>query len=154
MHTYTYDNQRRQIADSVTTLGSGIDGTVRKIAKTYNWFGALETASLLDANNSVINQLRYEYDWNRNLSRLYSNLDGAVNTSTTGYVAYAAEEAEDYISIVAHIMGLDMGYSMECVSKSRVFTCYGIIAKNRLFMQMCFCPNIEKHLKDKATDPR
>jgi len=88
VRTWIYDAQRREIADEVTMLGSGVDGTVRKITRTYNTFGALETISSLDASNAVVNQNRYEYDTNQRLAKLYSNTSGAVNTSSTPYIEY------------------------------------------------------------------
>jgi hypothetical protein len=95
VHTYAYDAQRRAIADEVTTLGSDVDGTVRKITKTYNSFGALETISSLDASGNVVNQNRYEYDTNQNLFKLYSNPSGAVTIASTPYIQYTYDATKN-----------------------------------------------------------
>ncbi len=36
VHNYTYDNFGRQISDTVTTLGTGVDGGVLRIDTAYN----------------------------------------------------------------------------------------------------------------------
>lgn len=82
-----YDSQRRQIADTVATLGASVDGNVRKITRSYNTFGALEKISTLDAQNSVLNEIKYEYDTSRRLKRLYQSHSGAVGPSAP-YLEY------------------------------------------------------------------
>jgi len=38
-HSYSYDTLARQTADAVTTLGSGVDGAVRRIVTAYDGQG-------------------------------------------------------------------------------------------------------------------
>ncbi|MDR1479895.1 MAG: hypothetical protein LBJ00_13255, partial [Planctomycetaceae bacterium] len=65
--TFSYDAYRRPIADTVTTLGNGVDDTVRKIARTYTTQGALEKVSSIDSQNTILNEVKYEYDANLKL---------------------------------------------------------------------------------------
>src|SRR5882724_822451 len=44
-HAYEYDRLGRLVEDRVTALGTGIDGTVRRIAQRYNRVGRLESVS-------------------------------------------------------------------------------------------------------------
>jgi hypothetical protein len=76
------------IADAVTSLGAGVDGLVRKIGKTYAWNGAQESVSSYDASNAVVEETKYEYDNNQNLSKMYQSHSGSVNTAVTPYVGY------------------------------------------------------------------
>lgn len=43
VHTYEYDALGRRTADVVTTLGTGVDGTVRRIGRSYEVRGMVET---------------------------------------------------------------------------------------------------------------
>ena len=74
---------------SVTTLGSGVDGSVRKIGRTYTWSGALASLTSYNASDAILNEIKYEYDSNHMLSRLYQSHSGAVNVFTTPYLQYS-----------------------------------------------------------------
>ena len=78
-----YDNQRCRISDIVVTLGSGVDGLARKIGRSYTWNGTLASVSSYDSSNVVLDEIKYEYDANRKLAKLYQSHNGSVNTSTT-----------------------------------------------------------------------
>ncbi|MCL2711149.1 MAG: hypothetical protein FWE95_09745, partial [Planctomycetaceae bacterium] len=88
LRTFTYDNQRRLTADTVTTLGTNVDGTVRKIGRTYAWNGALASVVSYNASNAILDEIKYEYNANQKLYRLYQSHSGAVNVSTTPYIQY------------------------------------------------------------------
>jgi len=111
-HTYLYDVQRRETTDEVTTLGSGVDGTVRKITRIYNSFGALETISSWNASNAVVNQNHYVYDTNQRLARIYSNPSGVVNTSSTPYIEYTYDAAKNLRTMsMKYPSGVTVNYS-------------------------------------------
>ena len=47
-HTYAYDALGRVTQDRATALGSGVDGTVRRIGRTYDARGMVESVSSYD----------------------------------------------------------------------------------------------------------
>src|SRR5205823_2605885 len=49
VHQYTYDVLGRLTIDAVTTLGSGVDGAVRRIEYAYDAHGNLSTITSYDA---------------------------------------------------------------------------------------------------------
>jgi YD repeat-containing protein len=49
VHAYDYDLRGRRTQDRVTTLGSGVDGAVRRIATTYTPLDRVETITSYDA---------------------------------------------------------------------------------------------------------
>ena len=63
-HSYSYDTLSRPTADAVTTLGSGVDGTVRRIATGYSPLGAGYLFTSYDAasGGNVINQVKEEFN--------------------------------------------------------------------------------------------
>src|SRR5260370_29385242 len=58
LHTYTYDVLGRQTSDSVTTLGGGVDGAVRRIDTAYDGQGNayLLTSYGTTGGGTVVNQ--------------------------------------------------------------------------------------------------
>jgi RHS repeat-associated protein len=82
VRTFSYDSYRRPITDSVTTLGNGVDGTIRKITRNYTTRGALEKVSSIDSTNAILNEVKYEYDANLKLKKLQQSYSGTVTTST------------------------------------------------------------------------
>ena len=60
VHTYSYDVLGRQTADAVTTLGSGVDGAVRRIETAYDTQGNPYLFTSYDAasGGSVVNQVQ------------------------------------------------------------------------------------------------
>ncbi len=63
-HTLAYDILGRVTADAVTTLGSGVDGVVRRVETAYNGQGnvALVTSYDAAAAGSVVNQVARGYN--------------------------------------------------------------------------------------------
>ncbi|MDR0610649.1 MAG: hypothetical protein LBG58_11100, partial [Planctomycetaceae bacterium] len=113
VRTFLYDSYRRPIVDSVTTLGSNVDGTVRKISRTYTTQGALEKVSSIDLTNAVLNEVKYEYDANLKLKKLQQSYSGAVTTSTPS-LEYSYDSAHDNrLSGVVYPSGKVIGYSYD-----------------------------------------
>jgi RHS repeat-associated protein len=90
VHTYTYDVLGRQISDAVTTLGSGVDGSVRRIDTAYDTQGNPYLLTSYDAasGGNVVNQVQRAYNGLGQLTAEYQSHSGAVNTSTTPVVQY------------------------------------------------------------------
>jgi RHS repeat-associated protein len=94
VHTYAYDVLGRETSDAVTTLGSGVDGAVRRIETTYDTQGNPYLVTSYDAasGGSVVNQVQRVYNGLGQLTGEYQSHSGAVNTSTTPEVQYAYVE--------------------------------------------------------------
>ncbi len=94
VHTYSYDVLGRQTADAVTTLGTGVDGTVRRIETAFNTQGLpyLYTSFSAASGGSVVNQVEDVYNGLGQLITEYQSHSGVVNTSTTPSVQYAYVE--------------------------------------------------------------
>jgi RHS repeat-associated protein len=93
-HTYSYDVVGRQTTDTVTTLGSGVDGAVRRLETAYNTQGLpyLYTSYDSSAGGSVVNQVQDVFNGLGQLITEYQAHSGAVNTSTSPKVQYAYVE--------------------------------------------------------------
>ena len=48
VHVYEFDNLGRLLHDRVTTLGSGVDGTVRRISTAYDVAGHVKSVTSFD----------------------------------------------------------------------------------------------------------
>ena len=90
VHQYAYDTAGREISDTVTTLGAGVDGSVRRIDTTYNAQGLayLLTSYADTAGTTIVNQVENIYNGLGQLAFQYQALTGAVDVSTTPYVQY------------------------------------------------------------------
>ena len=92
VHTYDRDKLGRVLHDRVTTLGSGVDGAIRRLSTSYDVRGL--TSKLTSWNNAsvnsgdVVNECQFAYNSFRQLIADYQNHSGAVNTSTTPKVQY------------------------------------------------------------------
>src|SRR5947208_5174092 len=78
VHTYTYDVLGRVTADAVTTLASGVDGTVRRIEYAYDGQGNTYLLTSYDAasGGNVVNQVQREYDGLGQLTTEYQAVSG------------------------------------------------------------------------------
>jgi len=77
------------VANTVSTpVSLGVDGPVRKVGRTYNFWGDVETITCFDESEAVVNQIRFEYNNSRKLLRLYQSFDGAVDPLSTPYLEY------------------------------------------------------------------
>ena len=95
VHTYAYDAQRRLTSDSATTLGTGINGSIRSIARTYDILGRLShitSYSGVTGTGNVVNDVLYTYDVSGRLSTLYQNANGAATTSSKA-ITYAYDDS-------------------------------------------------------------
>jgi RHS repeat-associated protein len=95
-HDYNYDVLGRQTLDSVTTLGSGVDGTVMALGTNYNSQGLpYQETSYSNANGTgVVNQDQDVYNGLGQLAGEYQSVSGAVNTSTTPEVQYGYSDPD------------------------------------------------------------
>ncbi len=93
VHSYTYDVLGRQTADAVTTLGSGVDGTVRLITTAYDSQGNAYLFTSYDATSSgtVVNQVKREFNGLGQLTKEWQEHSGAV-TGSSSNVQYAYSE--------------------------------------------------------------
>ena len=66
MRTLDYDKLGRLQHDRVTTLGSGVDGTVRRITRSYEVRGLLQNLTSYDnataGSGTVVNDVQYAYN--------------------------------------------------------------------------------------------
>ena len=97
IHTYTYDVLGRMTSDAVTTLGSGVDGSVRRIQYAYDGQGNqyLVTSYNAASSGSIVNQVENLYNGLGQLIQQYQAVGGAVNTETTPSVQYSYVDLYD-----------------------------------------------------------
>lgn len=90
VHDYLYDRLGRQSEDRVTTLGTGIDGSVRRIAFTYNLLDQPEkiTSTSTAIGRTIVNDIQYNYNDFQQLTVEYQSHGGAASTSSTPKVTY------------------------------------------------------------------
>ena len=91
VHTLTYDVLGRVVSDAVTTLGSGVDGAVRRIETAYDGQGNAYLVTSYDAasSGSIVNQVQRAFNGLGQLITEWQAHGGAVNTSTSPKVQYA-----------------------------------------------------------------
>ncbi|MBN8625807.1 MAG: RHS repeat-associated core domain-containing protein [Planctomycetes bacterium] len=89
-HEYRYDLLGRATDDVVTALGTGIDGAVRRLGRSYDVRGLWhQLTSYADTGGTtVVNQVQNQYDGFRQPTTQYQAHDGAVNTANTPNVQY------------------------------------------------------------------
>lgn len=90
-HTLTYDILGRVVSDAVTTLGSGVDGSVRRIETAYDTQGNAYLFTAYDAatSGSIVTQTQRQFNGLGQLTREWQSRGSAVNTSTSPSVQYA-----------------------------------------------------------------
>lgn len=64
VHGYSYDAVGRMTADAVTTLGTGVDGTIRRQEYRYDALGRGTLLTAYDAveGGAVVNEVRRAYN--------------------------------------------------------------------------------------------
>ena len=90
VHVYTYDVLGRQTLDAVTTLGDGVDGTIRAIGTAYNSAGQpyLHTSYSNAAATTVANQVEDIYNGLGQMIGEYQSHSSAVSIGTTPEVQW------------------------------------------------------------------
>jgi RHS repeat-associated protein len=90
-HTLTYDILGRVIADAVTTLGSGVDSSVRRVETAYDTQGNAYLFTSYDAttSGSIVTQTQRAFNGLGQLTTEWQSRGAAVNTSTSPKVQYA-----------------------------------------------------------------
>ncbi len=91
VHTIGYDVLGRMVTDTVTTLGSGVDGSVRRLETAYDTQGNPYLLTSYDSTSggSIVNQVQRTYNGLGQLTIEYQSHSGAVNTSTSPKVQYS-----------------------------------------------------------------
>ena len=95
LHDYTHDGLGHETSDTVSLPygnPANIDTTVTELAFAYKVCGRFLSATSLDANGNVVNQVLDDYDANGDLDKIYQEHGGPVDTSTSEYVAYGYDE--------------------------------------------------------------
>ena len=89
VHEFDYDSLGRPMADKVTTVGTGVDDAVLRIAKSYEVRGMVDKLTSYDAatDGSTVNQVVLEYDDTSLLDKEYQEHAGLKDGSTP-YVQY------------------------------------------------------------------
>lgn len=92
VHDYDFDLLGRRTQDRVTTLGTGVDGAVRRIATTFEVRGMRENITSYDnatvGSGSVVNDVQFAYNDFAQLTHDYQSHSGAVNTASSPKVQY------------------------------------------------------------------
>ncbi|OYV85523.1 MAG: hypothetical protein B7Z73_13415, partial [Planctomycetia bacterium 21-64-5] len=90
VHAYSRDLLARPTYDSITTLGTGVDGSVLCVGSTYEVRGVLAHATSYSdaAGTNVVNDVLRVYNSFEQLATEYQEHNGAVNTSTSVKVQY------------------------------------------------------------------
>ncbi|MDW8244161.1 MAG: hypothetical protein RMJ88_13190 [Thermogemmata sp.] len=93
VHTLSYDVLGRLVADTVTTLGAGVDGSVRRIEYGYDVLGnlALITSYDVATGGNVVNQIKREFNGLGQLTSEWQEHGGVVSGSSP-LVQYAYSE--------------------------------------------------------------
>jgi len=92
VHAFDYDKLGRQTHDRVTALGTGVDGTVRRISTSYEVRGMREKITSWNGetvgSGSVVNEVQFAYNNFGQITADYQAHGGTVNTSTSPKVQY------------------------------------------------------------------
>jgi len=94
VHQYSYDVLGRLTSDAVTTLGTGVDGTIRRIQYAYDSQGNLSLITSYNAasGGSIVNQVQRVFNGLGQLTGEYQSHSGAVVQGTTPEVQYVYTE--------------------------------------------------------------
>jgi YD repeat-containing protein len=123
VHHYEFDSLGRLLHDRVTTLGSGVDGSVKRISTQYNIDGQIAKITSYDnatiGSGSVVNEVKYEYDTNDLLAKELQNPSGVVTGSSlyTGYTYDTTKNGDFFtkrlrLAVQKHPDGIPITY--EC----------------------------------------
>jgi YD repeat-containing protein len=90
VHSYSYDALGRLVSDAVISLGTDVDGSVRRIEIAYDDQGnaALFTSFDAASGGNIVNQVLREFDKQGRLVTEFQAHAGAVDPLTTAKVGY------------------------------------------------------------------
>ena len=93
IHNFEYDILGRMVSDTATTLGTGVDGKVRRVETAYNGQGNPHLLTSFDATTSgnIVNQVKREFNGLSQLTVEWQSHSGAV-VGSTPKVQYAYSE--------------------------------------------------------------
>jgi len=93
VHQFDYDALGRQTHDRATTLGTGVDGGVRRISTTFEVRGMREKITSYNSetigSGSVVNEVQFTYNDFGQITHDYQAHSSTVNVSTTPKVQYS-----------------------------------------------------------------
>ena len=90
VHQYGYDPVGRLVSDTVAQLGTGVDGSVRRIGYGYDALGnvSLFTSYADTGGTSIVNQVKRTFNGDGLLQDEYQSTSGAVVIGITPVVSY------------------------------------------------------------------
>jgi RHS repeat-associated protein len=92
-HVYVIDDRGRLIHDRVTVLGTGLDGAVRRISRTYTPLDQPEKVTSWDnatvGSGSVVNEVQIEYGKFGVTAKIHQDWDSAVTVGVSPKVEFA-----------------------------------------------------------------
>jgi RHS repeat-associated protein len=93
-HAYAYDVLGRQTADTITALGAGVDGAVRRIESAYDALGRVTSVTSFAAPSSgtVLNQVTRTFNGFGQITSEWQAHTGLVDPATTPQIQYAYSE--------------------------------------------------------------
>lgn len=93
IHAFGHDGRGRRVSDRVTTLGTGVDGAVRRIETAYDNLDHVTFVTSYDAatGGNIVNQIEHKYDPFGQIREDHQAHGGAVGTGTP-FVAYRHED--------------------------------------------------------------
>jgi RHS repeat-associated protein len=84
---YSYTTNRLPSVQSVTTLPTGVDGTVQSVGRTYDNLNRVQNLTSYASSGgtgTIVNDIQYAYyNGTKKVTSCYQSHSGAVNTSTT-----------------------------------------------------------------------
>ncbi len=93
VHSYDFDKLGRRTQNRVTTLGTGVDGAVKRIATTFEVRGMVQNITSYDnatvGSGSIVNDVQRTYNAFGQATADYQSHSGAVNVATTPKVQYS-----------------------------------------------------------------
>jgi RHS repeat-associated protein len=118
VHTLGYDVLGRLVSDAVTTLGSGVNGDVRRMETAYDTAGRAYSFTSYDAatGGNIVNQVQREFNGLGQVTKEYQAHSGAVNTSTTPQVQYtysemASDANHSRLTKITYPSGYELNYN-------------------------------------------
>jgi RHS repeat-associated protein len=85
IHQYSYDSAGRRVADIVLTLGSGVDGAVRRIEHSYDNRMRISNVTSYDAitAGNIQSDIQYQYNDFGQVVKEFQQHDAAVDVSSS-----------------------------------------------------------------------